>query len=379
MLQRLIVVLVGEILDAELVAKVQVVRIALDALREVIEDELVLLPLEIGDTFLVALGAALLDELVVIEDRGLGQHTVEFGIHRTGGLNGLVEAVDGLFVALVLIVESGERATRVHVLRLLLDLRELFGNERLGVVAGDDRLVGGIELLGLLLVGDQRLEAALLASRLFPAGVHRGLCLGVLEKGENALIARLHLGELLVGVARLGPVLRHLVVGRHALEEGRILVAALIGGLHGNRGVVRLARALGGLHGGLDVVGIERILTQELLGFGHGLGTLALLDEAHDLLTGHHITELGAEADLAVAAEVGNLRRAEELTGLQYVRSRRDGFHQHVHRQFEAARFEGLTSAVRKVLSLLCKINCHNRYAMERLRFGETNDPALRA
>ena len=59
MLQRLIVVLVGEILDAELVAKVQVVRIALDALREVIEDELVLLPFEIGDTFLVALGAAL--------------------------------------------------------------------------------------------------------------------------------------------------------------------------------------------------------------------------------------------------------------------------------------------------------------------------------
>ena len=83
------------------------------------------------------------------------------------------------------------------------------------------------------------------------------------------LVAGLELGKLLVGVTRLVIALRHRVVRRHALEERRVTVGALIGGLDGYRRMVGLASCLRRLDGHLDIVGVERILRKQLLGLGH--------------------------------------------------------------------------------------------------------------
>ena len=64
------------------------------------------------------------------------------------------------------------------------------------------------------------------------------------------------------------------------------------------------------LDGGFNVITVKRVLAKKLFGLGHSLLTFALLDETHDFLTVHHITEFGAETDLAVRAEVENLGRA---------------------------------------------------------------------
>ena len=46
---------------------------------------------------------------------------------------------------------------------------------------------------------------------------------------------------------------------------------------------------------------------------------------------------------------------------------------------FVAQDLSTLDGVLSTATHFMLKINCHNRYAMERLRFGETNDPALRA
>ena len=377
MRQGLLVIAVGVVLLAELEAEVQVVRIALDALGEVVEDELVLLALHVDGLLLAAFRAQGLDLLVVVLHLRLREHAVELRIHRAGRRDRLLEDVDRLVVALALDVDAGERAAGVHVLRLRLDLLELLLDQDLGVVARDDRLVRGVELRGLLLVRDQVLEAALLADGLLPALVHRRARLGVLQQLQDALVAGLQFGKLLVGVARLVPALRHRVVRRHALQEGRVPVRALVRRLDRDRRVVGLAGRLRRLDGRLDVVRVERILREELLRLGHRLGGLPLLDEAGDLLPRHQVAELRAEAGLAVLAEVRDLRRAQELARLQHVRRGRDRLHQHVHRELVAARLQRLPPAIREVLRLLGKIDRHHDTSSRESSSLPSTPPAL--
>ena len=360
MLQRLVVVFVGVVLETELVAQMQVVRIPLDALREIVEHELVLLVLHLDGVLLVACGAVRLYLLVVVADIRLREHAVELGIHRPRRLNRVGKALYRLLEALVLDVDSRKGAAEVHVLRLARNLIELLLDERIRIIARDDCLVGLVKLLGLLLVGDKSLETAFLASGLLPARVHRRLRLGVLEKLEHALVAGLQLGELLVGVARLVVALGHRVVGGDALEKRRIAVGALVRGLDGYRRMVGLARRLGGLHRGLDVVGVKGILAKELLGLGHRLDAAPLLHKPHDLHLRHLVAELRAEARLAVLAEVRDLRGPEEPARLEDVWRRGNGLHQHVDRELVTPGLKGLPAPVREVLRLLRKIHRHH-------------------
>ena len=88
----------------------RVVRIALDALREVVEHELVLLVLHLDGVRLVACGAVCLDLLVVVADIRLREHAVEFGVHRASHLNRVRQALDRLFETLVLHVKTRKSA-----------------------------------------------------------------------------------------------------------------------------------------------------------------------------------------------------------------------------------------------------------------------------
>ena len=145
-----------------------------------------------------------------------------------------------------------------------LTLAEDMG-EAEAVVAGDDGLVRLVELLRLLLVRDELLEATLLADRVVPACGHRSLRLGVLEKLKDALVAGLERGKLVIDVTRLVETFGERVVRGDSLKKRRIVVAALVRSLDGDRSSLGLARSLSRLHRTLDIVRIKRILHEKLL------------------------------------------------------------------------------------------------------------------
>ena len=123
--------------------------------------------------------------------------------------------------------------------------------------------------------------------------------------------------------------------------------------------MIGLSCRFGRFYCGLDVVCVKRILAQQFLGFCHCFGAVALLDEAHYLLSRNHVAELCAEAGLAVVSEVGDLRGSEKFSGLKNVRRGRDRLHKHVHRKFVLSGLQRLASAVGEVLGFLGKIYCH--------------------
>ena len=375
--ERVVVVAVGEVLLAELKAEMQVVRIPLDASGEVVEHELVLLALHGDGVVFLPVRAQGLDLLVVILHLRLRKHAVQLRVHRAGNLNRLLQDVNRLVEALALNIDSRECTAGIHVLRLRLDLLQLFLDEKFRVIARHDGLIGRVKLRRLLLVRDQRLETALLADRLGPARIHRRLRFGVLQKLHHALVARFHLRKLLIGVTDLVPALRHRVIGGDTLQKRRILVGAFVGRLNGNGGMLCLPRGFSGLDSRLDVVGVQRILAEKLLGLGHRLDAFALLHQTQYLLPSHHIAKFRAETDLAILLEIGDLGRPQELTRLQNVRRGRNGLHQHVDCELVTPRLQGLTAAVGEILRLLREINCHHETSIRSSSILPRTPPVL--
>ena len=331
-----------------------VVGVALDALRDVVEDVLVALGLELGGLRLVAglpergdVGVVLLG----LDDR-VAQ--VELRVLADDGA-GLVDRVERLVVPLLLEVEVDEREVVVDVLRLLLDLAERLGDDLGGVVRGLHGLVRGVELLDHLLVLEGLAEVAGLG-RLLPraARVER---LGVLEHLADRGVRRACAVDDVEALDRLRVVLRLEV--ELAEDERRVDVVrgdVLLRELH--RHQARGAAAGGDRRLGeeLHEMDVQRIVEEQLLALGEGLGVLLLLHQARDL----HLREEGlrggerAHRHLAVVLEevAADLGLAQVGARLEEPGAGGDAAQQHVDRQVGVAleRSLGLDVEVADVL-----------------------------
>ena len=161
-------------------------------------------------------------------------------------------------------------------------------NERLGVIASHDRLVGLVELTRLFLIRNELLEATLLTLRLFPAGVHRRLSFGILQKLLNTLIAGPRLSELAIRIACAFPILRHLVVSGNAFQENGIALTTFVSRFNRNRCELWLTERFRRLDRGFNIIRINWINRKKLFRESNRFRALPLLRESEHLRTQHH-------------------------------------------------------------------------------------------